>query len=168
MGVRLIVRTARDPDFPAILQIAEQTPQIVRYATYTYWVMHTDEPEGVLAAEEPSDGVVGYLLGTYTAHLSGASAALLLQIAVHEAARRRSVGRALVQEFAARCRERHVGTMYLTIDPNNRDSRSFFEDAATALSSSMTKVGRTGTLGGTMDEEDLWMIPLAAYSSPSR
>lgn len=153
------IRTAIETDYPEILDIAEQERYLVRHTTYTYWLIQKMDPEAVLVAD--SDGeVTGFVAGIFD--FQGPDRSMLVQIAISPTARRTGLGRKLVEHFAARSLAKGKSSILFTISPKNSISEQFFEAIARDNHTVLRSLGTTGTLGGTLDEENLWEIILDA------
>lgn len=149
------VRTAEDPDFPAIMSLAEGDPGVVRHTSYTYWMLSRMDPETVLVCEDGRSGVVGYLVGIYNFR---DEESMLVQVVVADALKRTGVGTLLGLEFIRRSRVRGKKSLFFTIDPRNATSEGFLRSLANRADIKIESLGCTGDLGGTMTPENEWRI----------
>jgi ribosomal protein S18 acetylase RimI-like enzyme len=156
------IRTAVDTDYPEIINIAAQEPFIARHTTYTYWLLHEMDPEAIIVAE--SEGkVTAFVAGIFGFQRPDQS--MLVQIAVSQAVRHTGLGRRLVEAFMERSLARGQNRMILTISSENPVSEKFFTAVASDRHTTLRPLGTTGTLGGALDEENLWEINLMSEAS---
>lgn len=83
----------------------------------------------LLLAYDGDGAAVGFVSGVETTHPDKGTEMFLYELAVDEAARRRGIGRALVEALAALARERGCYGMWVGTEPDNVAARRTYEAA---------------------------------------
>ena len=108
----MVIRAASERDLPAIAEIQSAAPEASQWNPRDYLTY-----ECRVAEEET--GVVGFLVARPVAERE------ILNLAVLPAARRRGIGRQLLDDIRAR----HPGEFFLEVRESNMPARQFYEYA---------------------------------------
>lgn len=126
------VRLLHPKDAEIACQIAENYKS--KTVTPEYMSRFLSDKRNYLIVGLEGSLVVGFLLGCKMARLETDRPMMYIQdLATHPDYRRQGIGRAMVEEFKAICREKNALKMWLVTDRSNEPAKALYTAAGGAL-----------------------------------